>query len=64
MSLFYGASAWEIFEISRGLDDRHEHVMIFGHNPGLTDAANMLTGAAIDNVPTAGLVDVEFRTAH
>jgi phosphohistidine phosphatase len=31
-------------------------VVVCGHNPGLTDLTNQLTGAQIDNVPNTGVV--------
>lgn len=42
------------------LDDRHGRVYLVGHNPELTDLANQLTGADIENIPTCGVVSVEF----
>jgi phosphohistidine phosphatase len=56
----YGASVIALLEIVRDLDDDDAHVMLVGHNPGLTDLANVLTGEEIENVPTAGVVDVTF----
>jgi phosphohistidine phosphatase len=55
----YGASAFELLEIIQELDDHLDCVMLFGHNPGLTDLANDL-GCDIDNVPTCGIVELEF----
>ena len=57
----YGASAFELLEIIQELDDALEHVMLIGHNPGLTDLANDL-GCDIDNIPTCGIVEMEFDT--
>lgn len=37
-----------------------QHVMVFGHNPGITDLASRLTGMHIDNVPTAGIVTIDL----
>ena len=34
--------------------------MLFGHNPGLTDFANFLSPGLTHNVPTTGVVCVEF----
>lgn len=55
----YGAAAREILEVIRGIEDRHERVFVFGHNPGLTDLVNALSQAPIPNLPTCGVV--EFR---
>lgn len=57
----YGASAFELLEIIQELDDYLDCVMLLGHDPGLTDLANDL-GCDIDNVPTCGVVELEFDT--
>ncbi len=36
--------------------DDEEVVLIFGHNPGLTEFANLLLNETIDNIPTCGVV--------
>lgn len=33
---------------------------VFGHNPGFTDCANLLANANIENVPTCGVVGINF----
>lgn len=43
-----------------GLDEDWDRVFLIGHNPNLTELANRLTGAHIDNIPTCGLVSIEF----
>ena len=44
------------------LSDKHDVVLVFGHNPGLTDFVNSLMDGEmdIDNVPTCGVVAFEF----
>ena len=44
------------------LDEAIERVYLIGHNPELTDLANQLSGAGIDNVPTCGIVSIEFSS--
>ncbi|MBN1888251.1 MAG: histidine phosphatase family protein [Thermoflexales bacterium] len=56
----YGADEAGWLAILRGLDDGLEHVMIVGHNPGLTEVANTLSPDPIGNVPTCGVVEFEF----
>ena len=46
----------EILEIVKKVNDKHDVVLIFGHNPGLTDFVNRLTDSIIDNIPTCGIV--------
>ena len=58
----YHASPMDWLELIWGLDDALDHVMCFGHNPGLTDLANDISPLIIDNVPTCGVIDLEFDT--
>jgi phosphohistidine phosphatase len=50
----------ELLNVIGDLDDEKEHVMLFGHNPGLTALANRLSDAALENVPTCGVYSVEL----
>lgn len=52
----YHASEETILEVLRSIEDDADTVMIFGHNPGLTDFVNELLGAEIGNIPTTGVV--------
>lgn len=56
----YHASSSEILNVVGGVNDSIEALAIVGHNPGLTYFANMKTGAYIDNVPTTGVVGINF----
>jgi len=56
----YMASPAELLEAIRGLDDGHERVFLFGHNPGLTELVNELSEPALDNVPTCGVVELRL----
>jgi phosphohistidine phosphatase len=59
--LYHGSSN-SMISIIQSLDDEINSVMIFGHNPGFTDFANMLCGINIYNIPTAGIVAIDFNT--
>jgi phosphohistidine phosphatase len=52
----YHADADQILEILKSTKEPHDVVMIFGHNPGLTDFVNHLFNQTIMNIPTAGIV--------
>ena len=56
----YHASATELQEYIGGLDDSHFSVMLFGHNPGMTSLVSHLFGLPIDNLPTCGVVHLQF----
>lgn len=60
-SRLYLAEAGSILEILRGFDERWQHVMIFGHNPGMHDfAEKILARANIPKMPTATAVIMAF----
>ena len=55
----YLASPDTIVDVVAQQDDGFNDLMLFGHNPGITDLSNRLTGAGIDNVPTCGIVAID-----
>ena len=57
----YLASPDEIIAVVAAQDPGFNDVLVVGHNPGLTDLANRLTGERIDNVPTCGIVAVDLE---
>ena len=59
----YHAEAFELLEVIQGLEDYLHHVMLLGHNPGLTELANHLSPYYINNVPTCGVVELRYDTA-
>ncbi len=59
-SSLYHAPAETYFEQCYGLDDNVKSVMMFGHNPGITYLANMVSGDFIDNVPTCGVLVLDM----
>lgn len=56
----YEADIDTIVHIIRNLDDAYQNVMLFGHNPAFTGIIGYLTNQFIDNVPTAGVVEISF----
>ena len=56
----YAADTEEILNIVYSFDDDDDSIMIFGHNPGFTDLANELSRLNISNVPTTGVVVLDF----
>jgi phosphohistidine phosphatase len=57
----YHASATELQEFIAGLDDAIDSVALFGHNPGMTSLVANLYGLPIDNLPTCGVVHLQFN---
>lgn len=56
----YHAEIEDLMDIVRMQNDSVKSLMIVGHNPGLTDFANYVADAGINNIPTAGIVAVRF----
>jgi len=59
-SSLYHAWPDRLLKVSTEQSDAHSSIMLFGHNPGLTEFANLLCGADIENIPTAGVVGISF----
>lgn len=56
----YLRGARAMLELVRGFDDHWQRVFLVGHNPDSTELCNLLSGADIDNLPTAGIASIEF----
>lgn len=57
----YAAPEEVFYDVIGKLDDRFDTVAVFSHNPGITDFANSLTDARIDNIPTCGIFAVKIK---
>jgi len=55
-SNLYEAGVNDILKVISMINEDISNIMIFGHNPGLTDAANFITGSHIENISTSGVV--------
>jgi phosphohistidine phosphatase len=58
----YFADGDKLFNQFYDLPQRHDSIMIVGHNPALTNFANHFVNPPIDWLPTSGVVCVEFDT--
>ena len=56
----YLASLDSLLDVVAAQEAGFNNIMVFGHNPGLTDFANYLSPGLTNNLPTAGVVSVEF----
>ena len=57
----YLASPADLLAVIRDLGGHAAHLMVFGHNPGITDLANALSaGDRIDNMPTCAVFTALF----
>jgi phosphohistidine phosphatase len=57
----YHAEDTELIRIIKKISDKYDFVAIVGHNPSITDVANILSDSQIVNVPTTGVVYIEFN---
>ncbi len=58
----YDFSGSGVADFVHNLEDQWRKVIIFGHNYAFTNIANQWGDRAIDNVPTAGLVELTFNS--
>lgn len=58
----YHADPEDVLEVLREQNNAVETIVVVGHNPGLTELVNGLADPSIYNVPTSGVVLLEFNT--
>jgi phosphohistidine phosphatase len=56
----YDAAAEGMLTVIEEQDDWIDHLMVVGHNPGLTALTNMLSRYDLENVPTCGVVELAY----
>ena len=58
----YHCSGWYLLEMMRNQDDKNDTIMIFGHNPGFNDFADILLERnPVYNIPTTGIYCIRFN---
>lgn len=57
----YNATERDILHVIHSLDNSHVSVMLVAHNPGITDLINQIAGRRVDNVPTCGVVQLDYE---
>ena len=57
----YDADEQDLLSIIQKTSTEYNSIMLFGHNPEFTWLANELAGTDIDNIPTAGVVCIDFE---
>jgi len=60
----YDFSGEQVLKFLKNLDDTCTTVMVFGHNYAFTTLVNTFGSLAVDNVPTSGLVKIDFSIHH
>ena len=59
----YMAFGVDFYDVIMKCDDGLRSIMLFSHNPGITDFVNMISGSDIENIPTSGTVRIDFDIA-
>ena len=57
----YHASYSEIIKIISKIENNLNNIMVIGHNRGLTELINHFSDMRIYNIPTSGIIKVEFK---
>ncbi len=57
----YEASVTDILKVLLNVEDAIETLMLFGHNPGLTDVSNFISDKQIENIPTSAVVSLILK---
>ena len=60
----YEAPYINILKVIKNIDDKHKTIFLFGHNPGFNDLADFLLGKFEDNIPTCGVLKINFDTNY
>lgn len=56
----YAAAEHIFYDVIAGIKNKFDCIALFSHNPGITDFANQLTDAKIDNIPTCGIFAIKI----
>lgn len=59
---YYTFNLHQLVENIKALPQNASTVVIFGHNEAFTDFVNKYGSEFIDNVPTSGFVQIDFKT--
>jgi len=60
----YTFESSELLEVIKKQNNAIERLMVFGHNPAMTSLVNYLGDNYIENLPTTGLVVIDFDTDY
>ena len=56
----YEATPHTLVQIAQSFDDGLRHVMLFGHNPGISHCAHLLADCTFDEMPTCAAARIEL----
>ena len=55
----YEAEPADLLKLIRSFEEEWQHVLLVGHNPGLTELGNLLADCGLDNLPTCGVLVID-----
>ena len=58
----YDFGGENVINFIKKINENYQNVMIFGHNHAFTSICNIFGNTFIDNLPTSGLVVIDFDT--
>ncbi|HDL19633.1 MAG TPA: histidine phosphatase family protein [Bacteroidetes bacterium] len=61
-NIIYNGNSFDLLSFIRNTDEAVNEAMLFGHNPEITGLANYFSNKIIPNMPTCGILCVEFNT--
>lgn len=50
----------ELEKVIKNFENRYQNVILFGHNEAITKFVNKFADSSLTNIPTSGLVSIEF----
>jgi phosphohistidine phosphatase len=56
----YNASAADLLEVINEQDENYKSIVLFGHNPGFYEIANLLSDTEVHKFPKAGVIALAF----
>jgi phosphohistidine phosphatase len=59
-SLLYETGSKQYLQVIGSLSDEYATAFLFAHNPVITETANMLAGIHLVDMPTTGIVGIQF----
>ncbi|TAF66534.1 MAG: histidine phosphatase family protein [Cytophagales bacterium] len=57
----YEGSAYDLLSIVKKVLPLYHEVILVGHNPQITAFSNLICDKVIENIPTSGIVKIEFK---
>lgn len=56
----YEANTFALIQVIFGFEQQHNTVVLFGHNPGVSDLVRYLTDADLSEMPTCSVAVIDF----